>query len=110
MSRTTLADVTNAGTGAFLGLRPCSGAWRKPYQSDAIAVELSQPLYAFDSTTIDLCLSLFPWAEFRKTKAAVKMHTVIDLRDPSRPIAITTVGPMSGWTICRSKGMPSCDG
>lgn len=47
------------------------------YQSDSIAVELKQPLYAFDSTTIDLCLSLFPWAEFRKTKAAVKMHTLI---------------------------------
>lgn len=52
------------------------------YQSESIAVELTQPLYAFDSTTIDLCLSLFPWAEFRKTKAAVKMHTLIDLRGP----------------------------
>ena len=52
------------------------------YQNEAIAVELTQPLYAFDSTTIDLCLSLFPWAEFRKTKAAVKIHTLIDLRGP----------------------------
>lgn len=61
------------------------------YQSDAIAVELAQPLYAFDSTTIDLCLSLFPWAEFRKTKAAVKMHTLIDLRGPIPTwVAITT--------------------
>ena len=50
------------------------------YSGDPLAIELAQPLYAFDSTTIDLCLSLFPWAEFRKTKAAVKMHTLIDLR------------------------------
>jgi hypothetical protein len=58
------------------------------YQSDVLAIELKQPLYAFDSTTIDLCLSLFPWAEFRKTKAAVKMHTLIDLRGPI-PVWVT---------------------
>ena len=50
------------------------------YKGDPLAIDLAQPLYAFDSTTINLCLSLFPWAEFRKTKAAVKMHTLIDLR------------------------------
>jgi hypothetical protein len=61
------------------------------YQSDVLAIELKQPLYAFDSTTIDLCLSLFPWVEFRKTKAAVKMHTLIDLRGPIPVwVAITT--------------------
>jgi len=61
------------------------------YGNDALAIELKQPLYAFDSTTIDLCLSLFPWAEFRKTKAAVKMHALIDLRGPIPTwIAITT--------------------
>ena len=61
------------------------------YHTDSVAVELAQPLYAFDSTTIDLCLSLFPWAEFRKTKAAVKMHTLIDLRGPIPTwVAITT--------------------
>ncbi len=51
------------------------------YQDEPFALKLDQPLYAFDSTTIDLFLSLFPWAEFRKTKAAVKMHTLIDLRE-----------------------------
>ncbi len=67
------------------------GMAQRLYQSDAIAVELTQPLYAFDSTTIDLCLSLFPWAEFRKTKAAVKMHTLIDLRGPIPTwVSITT--------------------
>ena len=45
-----------------------------------MAIDLDYSLYAFDSTTIDLCLSLFPWAQFRKTKAAIKMHTFIDLR------------------------------
>jgi hypothetical protein len=49
------------------------------YASDPIGLELDQSLYALDSTTIDLCLSLFPWARFRKHKAAVKMHTLLDL-------------------------------
>src|SRR3979411_709713 len=48
--------------------------------SDPIGVDLDQSLYALDSTTIDLCLALFPWAKFRKHKAAVKMHTLLDLR------------------------------
>ena len=43
-------------------------------------MDLKQSLYALDSTTIDLCLSLFPWARFRRHKAAVKMHTLLDLR------------------------------
>ena len=43
-------------------------------------------VYALDSTTIDLCLSLFPWADFRSTKAAVKMHTLLDLRGPISPV------------------------
>ena len=47
---------------------------------DPIGVDLDQSLYALDSTTIDLCLSLFPWARFRRHKAAVKMHTLLDLR------------------------------
>ncbi len=55
------------------------GIARPLYASDPIGVELDQSLYALDSTTIDLCLSLFPWAKFRKYKAAVKMHTLLDL-------------------------------
>lgn len=62
------------------------------YQDEPLALELSQPLYAFDSTTIDLCLSLFPWAEFRKTKAAVKMHTLIDLRGTIPTFVTITTG------------------
>ena len=52
---------------------------RPLYAHDPIGVDLDQSLYALDSTTIDLCLSLFPWARFRKHKAAVKMHTLLDL-------------------------------
>jgi hypothetical protein len=52
---------------------------RPLYASDPIGVDLEQSLYALDSTTIDLCLALFPWAKFRKHKAAVKMHTLLDL-------------------------------
>jgi len=43
-------------------------------------VELDQTLYALDSTTIDLCLAMFPWAQFRRHKSAVKVHTLLDLR------------------------------
>lgn len=53
---------------------------RKLYAQDRFAVELDQTVYAFDSTTIDLCLTLFPWAKFRRRKAAVKLHTLVDLR------------------------------
>jgi hypothetical protein len=52
---------------------------RPLYAHDSIGVDLDQSLYALDSTTIDLCLSLFPWAKFRRHKAAIKMHTLLDL-------------------------------
>ena len=53
---------------------------RKLYAEEDLGLDLSNTVYALDSTTIDLCLSLFPWAPFRRTKAAVKMHTLLDLR------------------------------
>ncbi|HBO68831.1 MAG TPA: IS4 family transposase, partial [Deltaproteobacteria bacterium] len=53
---------------------------RELYANDPFAVELEQTAYALDTTTIDLCLSVFPWAHFRQAKAAVKMHTLLDLR------------------------------
>ena len=53
---------------------------RQLYLHEAFGVDLEQTVYAFDSTTIDLCLSLFPWAQFRRRKSAVKLHTLIDLR------------------------------
>jgi len=53
---------------------------RRLYVGESLSVDLTNTVYALDSTTIDLCLSLFPWAPFRSTKAAVKMHTLLDLR------------------------------
>ena len=53
---------------------------RQLYHKEALAVELQNTVYALDATTIDLCLSLFPWARFRETKGAVRLHTLLDLR------------------------------
>jgi hypothetical protein len=53
---------------------------RRLYVGESLLADLNNTVYALDSTTIDLCLSLFPWAHFRSTKAAVKMHTLLDLR------------------------------
>jgi hypothetical protein len=53
---------------------------RNLYAAEPLELELADTVYALDSTTIDLCLSVFPWAHFRSTKAAVKMHTLLDLR------------------------------
>jgi hypothetical protein len=56
------------------------GIARKLYANEPLGVQISETIYALDSTTIDLCLSLFPWAPFRSTKAAIKLHTLLDLR------------------------------
>lgn len=56
------------------------GQARVLYANEALATELDETAYALDSTTVDLCLSIFPWATFRATKAAVKVHTLLDLR------------------------------
>ena len=53
---------------------------RKLYQTEPMAAELQNTVYALDATTIDLCLSLFPWAHFRKAKGAVRLHTLLDLQ------------------------------
>ena len=53
---------------------------RKLYADDDFGLELEETVYALDASTIDLCLSLFPWARFRKTKGAIKLHTLLDLK------------------------------
>src|SRR5260370_37588442 len=77
---------------------------RKLYAGQPLAVALDQTSYAFDSTTIDLCLQLFPWARFRKRKAAVKLHTLIDLRDRPARVARQPSRPSAGSSMpaCRS--------
>jgi Domain of unknown function (DUF4372)/Transposase DDE domain len=65
---------------------------RQLYVDDHFGVELAQTVYALDATTIDLCLALFPWAEFRKYKGAVKLHTLLDLRGNIPTVVIITHG------------------
>jgi hypothetical protein len=80
--RSTLADANETRDWriyADLAQRLIAQA-RKLYADEDLGLDLSNTVYALDSTTIDLCLSVFPWAHFRTTKAAVKMHTLLDLR------------------------------
>ena len=81
VARTTLADANERRDWRIYAdfAQVLIGMARPLYAEDPIGVELDQGLYALDSTTIDLCLSLFPWARFRRHKAAVKMHTLLDL-------------------------------
>jgi hypothetical protein len=81
VSRSTLADANDAHDWRIYAdfAQVLIRIARPLYASDPMGVDLDQSLYALDSTTIDLCLSLFPWAKFRKHKGAVKMHTLLDL-------------------------------
>ena len=75
------------------------GRARRLYANDSFGVELNQTAYALDSTLIDLCLSLFPWAKFRKHKGAVKLHTLLDLRGSIPSIVLITHGKIHDVTI-----------
>ena len=82
MSRSALADANESRNWriyaefAYSLIRTA----RRLYAQEPLAVDLAETVYALDATTIDLCLSLFPWAKFRTTKAAVKLHKLLDLR------------------------------
>jgi transposase len=81
-ARSTLSDALNLRDWRIyhaLAMRLIARA-RELYVKEAMAIDLDATVYALDSTTIDLCLNLFDWAPFRSTKAAVKMHTLLDLR------------------------------
>ena len=82
VARSTLADANDTHDWRIYAdfAQVLIAVARPLYAADPIGVELDQSLYALDSTTTDLCLSLFPWARFRRRKAAVKMHTLLDLR------------------------------
>jgi hypothetical protein len=81
VARSTLADANESHNWRIFAdfAQVLIGIARPLYAHDQVGVDLDQSLYALDSTTIDLCLSLFPWAKFRQRKAAVKMHTLLDL-------------------------------
>jgi len=72
---------------------------RKLYAADSFGIELDQAVYALDSTTIDLCLALFPWAEFRKRKGAVKLHTLLDRHGNIPSVVIITTGKVHDVNI-----------
>ena len=82
VSRSTLADANEMRNWRIYAdfAQVLVSLARPLYIGDPIGVDLDAGLYALDSTTIDLCLSLFPWAPFRSHKAAVKLHTLLDLR------------------------------
>jgi hypothetical protein len=81
VARSTLADANESHDWRIFAdfAQVLIGIARPLHARDPMGVDLEQSLYALDSTTIDLCLSLFPWAKFRRRKAAVKMHTLLDL-------------------------------
>ena len=82
VKRSTLADANESRNGLIwsdLAALPIRRA-RKLYSGDSLGIDLDNTVYALDSSTIDLCLSLFEWAPFRSTKAAIKLHTLLDLR------------------------------
>jgi hypothetical protein len=81
VARSTLADANEAHDWRIFAdfAQGLIATARPLHACDLMGVDLNQGLYALDSTTIDLCLSLFPWAKFRQRKAAVKMHTLLDL-------------------------------
>lgn len=82
IARSTLADANEARDWRIYAdfAQSLIGIARRLYADEPLGVDLNETVYALDATTIDLCLSVFPWAPFMATKAAVKLHTLLDLR------------------------------
>jgi len=101
VARTNLADANEAHDWRIFAdfAHVLIGIARPLYAHDPIGVDLDQSLYALDSTTIDLCLSLFPWARFRANKGTVKMHTLLDLRGNIPTFIGITDGKVSDVTM-----------
>jgi Domain of unknown function (DUF4372)/Transposase DDE domain len=101
VARSTLADANETRDWRIYGdfAQALIQRARVLYSDEPLAVELTQTVYAFDATTIDLCLALFPWARFRRTKAAVKLHTLLDLRGPLPTVVVITDGKAADVTL-----------
>jgi transposase len=101
IARSTLADANETHDWRIFAdfAQHLIGIARPLHVDDPIGVDLEHTLYALDSTTIDLCLSLFPWARFRKHKAAVKMHTLLDLHGNIPTFISITAGKMHDVNI-----------
>jgi hypothetical protein len=72
---------------------------RTLYGAEPLGVALAETVYAFDATTIDLCLALFPWARFRRRKGAIKLHTLLDLRGAIPTVVAITAGTAAEVTL-----------
>lgn len=108
VSRSTLADANERRDSHLfeaLGQRLIEIALALHKDHD-IGLGLKEPLYAMDSTTIDLCLKLFPWADFRSTKAGIKAHTVIDLRGSIPVMLSITTGKVSDVGLLDTLSLP----
>lgn len=94
ISRSTMADANESRDWRIFAdfAQVLIAQARTLYRDEAFAADLDNSVYALDSTTIDLCLALFPWAKFRKTKGAVKLHTLLDLRGNLPTNIIVTTG------------------
>lgn len=101
ISRSTLADANRDHDWRIFAdfAQVLINRARKLYASEPFGVELKQTVYALDSTTIDLCLSLFPWAKFRRRKGAVKLHTLLDLRGNIPTFVRITHGKIHDVTV-----------
>ncbi len=106
VARSTLADANETRDWRIYGdfAQTLIARARALYCDEPFAVELAQTAYAFDATTIDLCLALFPWARFRCHKAAVKLHTLLDLRGPIPTFVAITDGKAADVTLLDALG------
>lgn len=84
VSKSTLADANNSRDWRIYAdlAQVLIHSARRLYANDDFGLDLKETVYALDATTIDLCLSMFPWAKFRTTKSGIKLHTLLDLRGP----------------------------
>ncbi len=112
ISRSTIADANEGRDWRIYAdfAQVLIGTARQLYIDEDFGIDLKQTVYALDSTTIDLCLTLFPWAQFRRRKGAVKLHAPIDLRGSIPcfiriPTGTCTMSEL--WPICRSSRAPS---
>ena len=97
IARTTLAEANESRDWRLYSdfAHTLIATARRLYASEDLGLELTQTVYALDATTIDLCLSLFPWATFRRHKAAIKLHTLLDLRGNIPSVVTITPGRTS---------------
>ena len=96
VARSTLADANETRDWRIVAdfAQVLIGLARPLYATEPFGVELAATVYAFDSTTIDLCLALFPWARFRQTKGAIKLHTLLDLHGNIPEVVYITDGKL----------------